>query len=162
MGQHKTLIADLDALAGKSHNVAAKEFLSFNRRGIRKGIEGQYKKGEGNNDPFIFDIFAFRTLFQSLWLNHKPINGRDVMNIWFTSYFSSWLNYQWPREIKYCTAFASWTMMNEENVDKFFGYYPDGYLIHVIREPISWYQSVKAKSGEMRDQLKDRLEIYKS
>ena len=164
LGEDKILIADLNIMAGDSCGVAAKKLLELNKRGISKGIEGYYKKGQGNNDPFIFDIFAFNTLFKSLWLRNKPKNGREVLNIWFSSYFSSWLNYQWPREIKYCTAFASWTMILEDNVDKFFSYYPDGYLIHVMREPVSWYESVKTKalSGKMREKFKDRLEIYKS
>jgi len=160
LGPHKTMFEDLNTLAGTSHREAAIKLLDFNRGTIRKGIAGNYKKGLGNNDPFIFDLFAFRILFKSLWLNRKPKGGRDVMDIWFSSFFSSWLNYQWPREIKYCTAFASWTMVNEENVDKFFAYYPDGYLIHVMREPVSWYESVKIKSGTIRDKYKDKLGIY--
>lgn len=120
LGKNKRIVADLNALARKSHKEAMNELLIFNKNCIRKGDNGCYKKGEGNNHPFIFDVFVFRFLFQSLWLNKKPQDGRDVVNIWFSSFFSSWLDYQWPREIKYCTSFASWTMVKEDNVDKFF------------------------------------------
>ncbi len=143
---HKTSIADMDALARCNHKEVARKFIQANKSVIEKGVKGCYDKGVGNRVPFIFDIYAFNVLFETLWSLSKPNDGRDVMNYWFTSFFSSWLNYQWPYEVKYCSAFASWTGVKADNVDRFFSYYPDGYFIHVLREPISWYESVKTRS----------------
>jgi len=158
---HKTSIADLDALATTSSEIARMRLIAANKSVIEKGLKGCFPKGVETNVPFIFDMFAFNVLFRTLWSRRTPRSGRQVMNIWFSSFFSSWLNYQWPVKISYCTAFASWTGVKEDNVDKFFRYYPDGYLIHVLRDPLSWYDSVKARSDRLHRRQTEMLGIYR-
>ncbi len=130
---------------------------------------GAYDKSSGSSLPFRFDVRLFNYLFDRLWRERPPRAGRDITDIFFTAFFSSWLDRKpSPQPLRYISGFASFVAFYPGNVQRFFGYYPDGYLIQIIREPVSWYRSVKAKrlkasSGFLKDNrsVDDAIAIYR-
>lgn len=107
---------------------------------------GTYDKASGTPLPFRFDLGLFTYLFDRLWSEHPPRVGRDVAGIFFTAFFSAWLDRNAPAlPPRYISGFGSFVALLPQNVERFFRYYPDGYLLQIIREPVSWYRSVKAK-----------------
>jgi hypothetical protein len=157
LGTYKTEIPDLDSWCAHSAEAVLEAFMKSNRGIFELAAQGRYEKGAGNYLPFFFDQEAFKYLFDKLWQEHPPRTGRDVAGLYFTAFFTAWIDLQCPTGIRprYISAFASWTALSRANVARMFSYYPDGYLVHVIREPVGWYSSVKARvvSGRARADL---------
>ena len=110
-------------------------------------MRGRYDKSSGASLPFRFDVGLFSYLFDRSWKDHPPRSGRDLASIFFSAFFSAWLDRRSSTQPpRYISGFASFMALRPENVDRYFGYYPDGYLIQIIREPVAWYRSVRAKS----------------
>src|SRR5205823_13696402 len=80
------------------------------------------------------------------WPIERP---RDVLDAYFTSYFNAWLDnhnlYTGPKRI--VTAFAPRLAMKHSSVARLFADYPDGCLISIVREPRSWYASIRGHVG---------------
>jgi hypothetical protein len=107
---------------------------------------GLYSKGPEQALPIVFDVETHRALFLSLGHDLAPATDRDWLNLYFTAFFFAWLDYQRRYTDKRCiTAFAPILALYPETMAAFRKVYPDGHLISVIREPISWYSSVKKK-----------------
>jgi hypothetical protein len=100
------------------------------------------------------DVFPFyllpdlqRAIFVREAGRSRPTSMRDVFNLYFTSYFNAWLDYQgWGPAKRYVAAFTPRLATEPGNAGKFFHDFPDGRLIHVIRDPKGWYASSHRKS----------------
>jgi Sulfotransferase family len=109
---------------------------------------GTYNKGNDETHPMLFSAEIQRGLFFQLAEDWKPAADRDWLNIYFTSFFSAWLDHQrryGPK--RYVTAFASMLALTPSNMARFRQAYPDGWLISLVREPLGWYASVKRRSS---------------
>jgi hypothetical protein len=52
-------------------------------------------------------------------------------------------------QAKFITGFVPMMAAQQENMDEFWRVYPDGYLLSIIRSPLSWHTSfVKLKGGK--------------
>ena len=82
----------------------------------------------------------------------KKANGgtsREVLNAYFTSYFNAWLNMRNRIEqAKFVTGFVPMLAADQGNMDEFWRAYPDGYLISIIRSPLSWHPSFVKLKGK--------------
>lgn len=111
------------------------------REGYRKFPESAVYDKE-DHFPFYFLPNLQREIFLNAVSQTPPATQRDVLNIYFTSFFNAWLDYQGQYLPKrYITAFTPRLATEPGNAKKFFADYPDGRLIHVIRDPKSWYAS---------------------
>ncbi|NWG24072.1 MAG: sulfotransferase [Pseudorhodoplanes sp.] len=112
--------------------------------------EGYFK---GKHNPQRINFFLMpqlqRAIFEAELAGREKRTGRDVLDAYFTSYFNAWLNLRNRIEdAKLITGFVPMMAADESNMDQFWSVYPDGYLISVIRSPLSWYPSfVKLKGG---------------
>ena len=90
-----------------------------------------------------------REIFEAELAGKEKRSGRDVLNAYFTSYFNAWLNLRNRIEdAKLITGFVPMMAADKSNMDQFWSVYPDGYLIPVVRSPLSWYPSYfKLKGG---------------
>ena len=63
-----------------------------------------------------------------------------------TSLFNGWLDNQHlrGREKRWVVAFSPRRAWNER-LDKLFELYPDGRLISILRDPLSWYSSAQGR-----------------
>lgn len=115
-----------------------------------------YKKGEANAErkPFLIMPQVQYRLFRSQFERAHPTSRRAILDYFFTAFFNGWLNYQGDlAQKRWLTAFAPRLALDERNAEAFFECYPDGRLIQIIRDPRSWYASLKnhLKSGADRN-----------
>lgn len=118
---------------------------------VRRG----FMKGEANAErkPFLIMPQVQFDLFRHLWAQGAPKSPRQILDYFFTAFFNGWLNYQGDlAEKRWITAFAPRLAIDEGNAAAFFECYPDGRLIQIIRDPRTWYASLKnhLKTGASR------------
>jgi hypothetical protein len=79
-----------------------------------------------------------------------------------TSYFGAWLNNQNSTgQKKYVTAFTARLAMRKGNMESFFGTYPDGRLISLIRDPKNWYPSAIRHKPRVCKDIRDGVDLWK-
>lgn len=114
-------------------------------------FESGYTKGKYNTHRMNFFLMpqAQREIFREALRNFNRRTSRDVLNAYFTSYFNAWINMRSPIEgTKFVTGFVPMMAALESNMEQFWDAYPDGYVISIIRSPLSWHPSfVKLKGG---------------
>jgi len=113
-------------------------------------VAKQMAKGfvKGDRDPVRHRYFVVPRLQHNLFIKlcraTPPKTGRDIFDLFFTSYFNVWLNYRGDlKGKKWIAAFAPRLADNAASVAAFFENYPDGRLIQVIRDPRTWYPSAR-------------------
>jgi hypothetical protein len=104
------------------------------------------KKGDKETFPFVFIPSLQREIFLNYIDSVQSMTMRHIFNTYMTSYFGAWLNNQnYSGSKKFIIAFTSRLGIMNENVERFFGVYPDGRLISVVRDPKSWLSSAKKR-----------------
>ena len=108
---------------------------------------GTYAKGNDDTHPMLFEADTQHALFFRLAEISKPTTDREWFDLYFTSFFSVWLDYQrryGPK--RYVAGFASMLALEPQSMARFRQVYPDGWLISILREPFGWYASVKKRA----------------
>lgn len=119
--------------------------ILFAAKTARKVNRG-YAKGnrEAGGQPFFLIPTLQYDLFQHLFVKMPPKTAREVLDLYFTSYFNAWLNYAGGLDEKqWITAFAPRMADSPGSVAGFFKDYPDGRLIQILRNPSTWYPSAR-------------------
>ena len=95
--------------------------------------------------PFVFPPSAQKMLFDLCVAQWNPSSMRDVFDCYMTSYFNAWLDNRnlYEGDKRWVTAFAARLSHHRESVEGFFGTYPDGRLVSIVRDPRSWYLSAR-------------------
>ncbi|TVP58120.1 MAG: hypothetical protein EA349_04980 [Halomonadaceae bacterium] len=111
------------------------------------------KYNEDRPLPFLFNAPAQKRLFRNLLGQQPPAGRRDVWNAYLSSYFSAWMDYQqrYSEPKAGVVNFSSWVMLFDDNVAEFFADYPDGRLIQIVRQPVSWCASVNKQGRKAYD-----------
>jgi len=118
--------------------------VRFARRGYVK--DRQHVEASGAEHaplPFLFDPDLQFTIFQDA-LPATVERQRDVLNAYLTSLFNAWLDYQhlYNAPKRWVTAFEPRFLARRDGgPDAFFADYPDGLLVTIVREPVSWVAS---------------------
>jgi hypothetical protein len=105
---------------------------------------------EEGHYPFALPPAFQRRLFVDEVERRGPITSeRQILDAYMTSLFNGWLDNQNLRgeEKRWVVAFSprrAW----EDRLDKHFQLYPDGRLISIIRDPLSWYTSAHGRDPE--------------
>ena len=122
---------------------------------IRKAVtRGGYAKYSAWSDrhrsadrrlyPFVFDRELHREVFADGYpRGSSPAPRRAALNAYLTGLFNAWLDYQnlYATPKRWVTSFIPWLIAERESVERFFADYPDGVLITIVRDPISWFAS---------------------
>lgn len=109
--------------------------------------DGYAKPGSGDRDPARHPFLLPPRLQRALFLHARKSarSPRQVLDAWFTSYFNAWLDnhnlYTGPK--RWITAFAAGLVADSAALQGFFRDYPDGRLISLVREPVSWFASAR-------------------
>jgi hypothetical protein len=96
-----------------------------------------------STQQFVF----FPYLQKRIFLRYlKSINGLDLRQMYdayMTSYFGAWLNNVnfSGNDKKYIVGYSPSLAMNNESVKQYFGVYPAGKLISILRDPQKWIES---------------------
>lgn len=110
---------------------------------------GAYAKGNDDTHPILFNPDLQHALFFELAAISSPSSDREWFDVYFTSFFNAWLDYQrryGPK--RYVAGFTSMLALEPESMARFRQVYPDGWLINIVREPLGWYASVKKRAAE--------------
>jgi len=102
----------------------------------------EHRPEEVDRYPFLFHEPLQRQIFADV-IAASAATRRDVLNAYLTSVFNGWLDYQnlYRGEKRWVTAFQPRLIQRRGGADAFFGDYPDGLLLTLIREPGSWLSS---------------------
>jgi hypothetical protein len=100
-------------------------------------------------------------LFRLLCSEHRPVSQREVIDRYMTAFFNAWLDNQGLRDEpkKWVAAFAPRTAWGQSRA-RFFGDYPDGRIVSMLRDPRDWYASASEFSGQYGD-LEDALALWR-
>ncbi len=113
--------------------------LTLLKRGYSKG-----ERDEASSHPFLLVPSLQRAVFEKYCERFEVKTNRDIFNAYFTSYFNAWLNYRGLIEdTRYVSAFLPRLSSSEVLTDEFFDTWPDGHMISVLRDPLSFYASAK-------------------
>ncbi len=133
---------------------------------LRFASEGYYKGSKSKTDrlPFIYSQDLQRAIFLKKVMERAPKTQREVLNCYLTSYFNAWVDYQGlyrdPASIKYWTALAPRLTFKEERCAAFFNDYPDGFLISIIRNPLSWFASARRHAPSVYGDLAASTDLW--
>ena len=127
-------------------------------------LTSQYKKESKSKwnkfYKFYFDLSAQKKIFHK-YLDKKN-SQRNILNSYFSSFFSSWLNYKNNlTSKKYITAFVPRALLYKESIEYFFKNYPDGKIITVVRDPLDWLASAKIHDPKNYSNFEIALNLWK-
>jgi len=100
--------------------------------------------------PFILPPGLQRLIFLDEVARRSPIKSeRAILDCYMTSLFNAWLDNQSLRgaEKRWVVAFSPRRAWGER-LEKFFQLYPEGRLISILRDPLSWYSSAQGRDPE--------------
>ena len=123
-----------------------------------------YKKEKKRDDAFLFLFLPSvqREIFLDYMGSIDSLTLRDVFDGYMTSYFNAWLNNQNSYgQKRFVTGFTARLAMTKDNMESFFGIYPDGRLISIIRDPKNWYPSAIRHKPRICRGIRDGLDLWK-
>src|SRR5262245_17672216 len=103
--------------------------------------EAGYAKGKHDPDTKNFFLLPYvqREVFREASKKAGGATSRDVLDAYFTSYFNAWINMRSRiQQAKFIAGFVPMMAADKGNMDAFWRAYPDGYLISIVRSPLSW------------------------
>ncbi len=121
------------------------------------------KPGAGRSIfPFLFLPRLQKAVFDACVEGWRPVGERGVLDCYFTSYFNAWLDnqnlYSGPKRV--VTGFTPRLAMEAGNVERFFGAYPEGTLISIVRDPRAWYVSASRHMPEYYADVEAALGLW--
>lgn len=140
-------------------------FDFFYDRSIDSLICNGYTKesrGTSGSKPFRFDFSRsyFKMRFCDMAACTKIQSQRQALDYYFAAFFETWKNYPiGGSSHQYISGFTPRINMDPSGVNRFFNDYPDGRLITIVREPISWYASAQRHSPVYQD-VKESINLW--
>lgn len=117
---------------------------------VRKG----YSKADGNKAAagqthhFDFDLPLLCAEFLDDLSRRPPTRQRDVLDAYFSAYFTAWSDHEPSGRERWFTGFTPRLLGYRASVQGFRRDYPDGLLIACIRDPRSWFVSSSRHDAE--------------
>ncbi|MCS6975620.1 MAG: sulfotransferase [Gemmatales bacterium] len=140
----------------------------FEKPVLRSFYEGYTKYGKGIEEdleifPFIFLPSLQKAIFEDCISARTIASQRDIFDCYMTSYFNAWLDNQnlYGKDKRIITAFVPRMGMDEANLERFFGTYPDGKLLCIIRDPKSWWVSARKHKPEVYGDLETAVGLWR-
>ena len=140
-------------------------FDSFNNDYIKFfALNAEYKKESkskwNKSYKFFFNLNSQEKIFFNL--TEKKSNQREILNAYFSSFFSSWLNYKNNIGKKsFVTAFIPRVNFNRESINYFFSNYNDGKIITITRDPLNWLASAIKHDPKNYGNVAEALSLWK-
>lgn len=111
------------------------------RNGFAKAGDNRYAGSDRH--PFDFSIDEQRAIFVAQVERRQPACNREILDCYFTSFFAAWRNCQPNGLERYVSGFTPRVNMVPASHGGFFRDYPDGRMITLVRDPLSWYASAR-------------------
>ena len=118
-----------------------------------------FRKSGDDQFPFEYSRKVHEKFFEKLTRQNSS-EQRDIMNNYLSGFFNAYFNYQslYGGDKKYTATYWPNFVRFKENVERFFSIYPDGKIIHMLRNPLSWAGS--AKKRRPMEYSKDYMDDY--
>jgi len=112
---------------------------------VRKGFAKAADNRHALNDrhPFDFSIDEQRAIFIDEVKRRQPACNREILDCYFTSFFAAWRNCTPSGAERYVSGFTPRVNMIPSSRAGFFRDYPDGRMITLVRDPLTWYASAR-------------------
>lgn len=109
---------------------------------------------------FDYDVGLHHRIFCDLIEAKRPATQRGVLDCFYHAFFKSWGNRIVSYDGAACiSAFCPGLAMNPDSVARYFRDYPDGHLVSIVRDPVSWLASALSKNrGKARKRQYDQFE----
>jgi hypothetical protein len=110
--------------------------------------------------PFLLPPAFQRQIFLDEVKRIEPSSEREILDCYMTSLFNGWLDNQNLRTAnkRWVVAFSPRRAWGK-GLDRYFEIYPEGRLISVIRDPLSWYTSAQGRDPDAA--VEPLLELWK-
>jgi hypothetical protein len=135
------------------------KILRYARDGYSKG-----SKSKVDRLPFLYSPDLQKAIFLKRVQETTPRTSRAILNCYLTSYFNAWIDYQGlyrePASVKYWSALAPRLTFKKEHCTGLFTDYPDGFLISIIRNPVSWFASARRHKVQAYGDLIQSTELW--
>jgi hypothetical protein len=126
-----------------------KQNITFNLFGYHKNTFALADRDE--HLPFQWSQWAYVEAFIEAWEAKRPQTRRECLDIFMSSYFSSFYNWRGHgASKKIITGFTprmNFIQSYPEN-EGFFEDYPDGLMIAICRHPADWFASASRRPGD--------------
>jgi hypothetical protein len=124
------------------------------------GKAGKNRFARDRRHRFTFSESEQRSRFLRLVGSRSIARPRDILDCWFTSFFSSWREWQPTGQEIALTGFMPWLMMRADSMERFRADYPDGKLITIARDPRSWYASSRLTHYQSDKDIREAVEAW--
>jgi len=111
---------------------------------------------------FKLDVLEHRRRFLEACTVGKAHSPRAILDRFIWSYFQAWQDYQRPAETKCWCAFSARLSMMPGEPERFFFDYPDGTLISVVRDPVSWLASAKRHDPQVYGDRRQAVYLWQA
>ena len=154
IGRPKDCWPELDLSAGPRRwfgQLYEEELSDYAREGyvkVPRRLRKDYRAGD-ITFPFAFLPRLMESIFRQR-LERGATRQREVLDAYFTAFFNAWLDYQelyTPK--RWLVAFTPKLSSRADSVERFFDDYPDGRLISCVRDPRSWFVSLRGKRPDL-------------
>jgi hypothetical protein len=135
--------------------------LLFEKGRRRIPLKAQGERPQESYYPFLLPPAFQRLIFLQEVERRAPITSeREILDCYMTSLFNAWLDNQNLRgaEKRWVVAFSPRRAWGEGR-EKLFELYPDGRLISILRDPLSWFSSAQGRDPEADTEA--LLELWK-
>src|SRR5262249_38297258 len=107
--------------------------------------------GDEAKYPMLTPPLLQRRLFDACVADLPAYSWRGVTSCFFTAFFNGWLDDQNAGgDKKWVVMFTPRFVSRGDKIKQFWTMYPEGKVISVVRDPLSWYASARrwSKTGE--------------
>ncbi len=112
--------------------------------------------------PYLFSPRLQKQVFDARVGAEPPTSERGILDAYFTSYFNAWLDNQslYAAPKRAVVGFTPRLAMDPANVERYFGAYPDGTLISIVRHPGAWFLSASRHMPHRYGEVEAAIELW--
>jgi hypothetical protein len=100
---------------------------------------------------FRFSRFRYRRVFHDLWAARPPNSQREVLDIYFSAFWSAWRDAPRDAQPAFVGAFRPEIIADAPSMARLLADFPTGRVVSLVRDPISWLASARAQKLRYAD-----------
>jgi hypothetical protein len=109
---------------------------------------------------FDLDFGALANRFHNLLSARPEVSQRVVLDAYFDAFFASWKGLSRSGNERWISGFVPRLLSNFGSMELFWRDYPDGFVISLVRNPLTWYVSSQRHNAEYA-KIENAIELWK-